>query len=340
MTTEHITTTVIGSMPKPRWLVPEENIRMWRLSGKVLRDAQDDATLISIQDQEKAGIEVITDGEQRRMYYMSRLISSLSGIDAAHSNLANVSEDTVDDSKPRVVSPIGRAQSFSMDDLAYLKANTNCRVKMTLPGPMTVIKVIQDDYYHDERSFALAIAAVLRQEMLDLQAAGCDVVQLDEAFAIFNPQDFFDWGREALDAAFDGVTATTCVHFCFGYRPATDDPEPREQKILDQFASIMPEIGKCRSKQFAFECTSSGIDINLLGTLPSDKQIVYGAVSNAYTVVEDPIDIAARLRKAREILGPDRLWAAPDCGLVWLPPDVARAKLKALVLGARLAGDG
>ena len=337
MAREPIPTTVIGSMPKPRWLVPEENIRTWRLGGEVLRQAQDDATRLSIRDQEEAGIDVITDGEQRRMYYMSRLISSLSGVDFAGSNLANVSEGTVDDAAPRVVGPIGRAQSFSTADLRFLKANTGRRVKMTLPGPMTIVKVIRDDFYRDDRALALAVAKVLREEMIDLETEGCDVIQLDEAFAIFHPEEFRAWGREAMDAAFDDVRTTTCVHFCFGYRQPTESPTRRDEKLIEQWRSILPEIGECRAKQLAFECTCSGIDVSALADLPTDKQIVYGAVDNACTVVEDPVDIAQRLRRAREVLGSGRLWAAPDCGLVWLPSDVARAKLEALVLGARLA---
>ena len=337
MSNEHITTTVIGTMPKPKWLVPEDNIRMWRLDGDLLREAQDDATRLSIADQEAAGIEVITDGEQRRMYYMSRLISSLAGIDPAHSNLANVSEDTVDDAKPTVVGPISRAESFSFQDLEFLKNHTDRRVKMTLPGPMTVLKVIADKHYHDDRALAFAIAQVLREEMLDLQTAGCDVIQLDEAFAKTYPEDFCEWGREAMDAAFDGIHSTTCVHICFGYRQSSDTPTQREPKQIERLRSILPEIGRCKAKQLAFECTCSGIDLNMLNSLPPDKTIVYGSVHNACNIVENPIDIATRLRHAREVFGPGRIWTAPDCGLVWLPPDVARAKLKAMVLGARLA---
>lgn len=340
MGSEHITTTVIGSMPKPRWLVPEENIRMWRLSGDLLVQAQNDATRLSIRDQEAAGIEVISDGEQRRMYYMSRFVSALSGVDAQRSNLANVSEDTVDDAKPRVTGPIERAEPLSLDDLDFLKSNTDRRVKMTLPGPMTVLKVLDDDYYHDDRALALAIAQALRQEMMDLQKAGCDVIQLDEAFAIFHPQEFCEWGREAIDVAFDGIFTKTCVHFCFGYRQPTESPTIRDPKIIAQFHSILPEIAKCQAKQFAFECTCSKLDPNAFKIIPPEKQIVYGSVDNACTIVENPVEIAERLKRVYEILGPGRLWTAPDCGLVWLPPDTARAKLRALVLGARIAESG
>ncbi len=337
MVREHIPTTVIGSMPKPHWLVPEENIRMWRLSGELLARGQDDATLLSIRDQEKAGIEVITDGEQRRMYYMSRLVSQLSGIDAQGSNIANVSEDTVDDAQPRVVGPIERAEGFSLDDLKFLKAHTDRRVKMTLPGPMVVIMVLKDEYYNDQRKLAFAVAEALNQEMLELQAAGCDVIQLDEAYGIFKPEEFCQWGREAIDIALSGIHTTTCVHFCFGYRQSTPTPTERPQKLLDQFRSILPEIAKCQADQFAFECACSGVTAEDLASLPAEKQIVYGVVDNACTQVEDPAHIAEQLCHARKVFGPNRLWAAPDCGLVWLPPDVARAKLNALVLGARLA---
>ncbi len=337
MNSEHITTTVIGSMPKPVWLVPEDNIRLWRLSGGLLAEAQDDATRLAIRDQELAGVEVISDGEQRRMYYMSRFISALSGVSAERSNLANVSENTCDDAKPRVVGPLGRKEAFSIQDLMFLKAHTHRRTKITLPGPMTVVKVMQDEHYRDERAFALAVAAVLREEVSDLQNAGCDVIQLDEAFAIYHPQDFQAWGREALDAALEGIQATTCVHFCFGYRPASEHPPERDPELVAQFRSILPEIAACRAKQLAFECAGSKIGPKMLSILPPGKQVIYGVVNNACTIVEDPVDIATRLREARDVLGPGRLWAAPDCGLVWLPARVARAKLKALVLGARLA---
>ena len=337
MKSEHITTTVIGSMPKPKWLVPEDNIRLWRLTGDVLRHAQEDATRLAIHDQEAAGIEVISDGEQRRMYYMSRFISSLSGIDPRHSNLANVAEDTADDAKPKVMGPIERAQPISVSDLEFLRVNTDRRIKMTLPGPLTVVKVVEDDYYHDPRALGLAVARALREEMLDLQRAGCDVIQLDEAYAIFYPQEFCEWGREALDTALKDIHVTTCVHFCFGYRQSSEHPTERTSTLVDQLRSILPDIGRCRARQFAFECTCSKIDPEILNVLPQDKQIVFGAVDNACTVVEDPVDIADRLIRAREALGPGRLWTAPDCGLVWLPPDIARAKLKALVLGARIA---
>ena len=329
-----ITTTVIGSMPKPRWLVRDDNIRLWRLGGEALRQGMDDAARLSIRDQEVAGVDVITDGEQRRMHYVSRFISSLSGVDFRNSNLADVAENTADKVPPVVVGDIGRKHAFAVEDLRFLQAHTDRRVKMTLPGPMTLMRPLEDQHYGNEADLAMALAEALHAEISDLEAAGCDVIQLDEPFAIRRPREFAEWGRAAIDRAFEGVEATTCVHFCFGYRDATESPTARDPILLRQFETILPEIGRSRTRQVAVECACSGIEPQLLRQLPEDKQIVYGVIDNACTVVEDPRAIAADLQRAVNALGSDRVWAAPDCGLVWLPIDVAREKLEALVRGA------
>ena len=333
-----MTTTVIGSMPKPKWLVQDDNIRLWRVGGRALEEGKDDAARISIRDQEIAGIDIITDGEQRRMHYISRFISTLSGIDSKQSNMADVGKDTVDKASPIVVGDVSRRYAHAIEDLHFLKSHTDRRVKITLPGPMTAMRPLEDRHYGREADLAMALAGALREEILDLQASGCDVIQLDEPAAIVQPEGFRDWGRAAIDHAFEGVETTTCVHFCFGYRQSTVTPTIRRRSVIESLASILPDIGSCKAKQFAFECACSGIEPEFFRKLPEDKQIVIGAVDNACTAVENPAEIGEKLKHAINVLGRDRVWAAPDCGLVWLPIETARAKLRVLSEGAKLAG--
>ncbi len=273
-----MTTTVIGSMPKPKWLVQDDNIRLWRVAGEALREGKDDAARISILDQENIGIDVITDGEQRRMHYISRFIASLDGIDAKQSNMADVGENTIDKASPIVVGNISRKHPHALEDLRFLKAHTNRRVKMTLPGPMTAMLPLENEHYRKDADLAMALADALHEEILDLQKEGCDVIQLDEPGAIVRPDAFKDWGRAALDRAFEGIEATTCIHFCFGYRPANDTSTIRDRKTIDTLASILPDIGRSRARQVAFECTCSGLQPEVFNALPEDKQIVFGAV--------------------------------------------------------------
>lgn len=331
-----ITTTVIGSMPKPKWLVQDDNIRLWRLGGDALQEGKDAAARISIRDQEVAGIDVITDGEQRRMHYISRFISSLGGIDAKQSNMADVDESTVDRASPLVIGNITRKHAHAVEDLRFLKAHTDHRVKMTLPGPMTAMLPLKDKHYGNKADLAFALAGVLREEILDLQAEGCDIIQLDEPLAISDPTAFKEWGRAAIDAAFEGIEAVTCIHFCFGYRQASDTPTVRDQSKVENLASILPDISACRTRQAAFECACSDLEPEFFSKLPDEKQIVFGVVDNACTVVENSDAIRTRLNQAANVLGTDRVWAAPDCGLVWLPIVEARAKLHVLGEAAEL----
>ena len=190
----HITTTVIGSLPRPAWLVQDDNIRLWRLGGEALRQGKDDAARLAIRDQEIAGIDVITDGEQRRMHYISRFVSSLSGIDAQRSNYADVEEGTVNRASPIVTGEMNRKHAYALEDLRFLKAHTDRRVKMTMPGPMTAMYWLTNEYYPSDADLGMAMARALHEEMLDLQAEGCDVIQLDEPQAIQRPDAFREMG--------------------------------------------------------------------------------------------------------------------------------------------------
>ncbi len=333
-----ITTTVIGSLPRPKWLVQDDNIRLWRLSGEALQEGKDDAARLAIRDQEDAGIDVITDGEQRRMHYISRFISSLSGIDAQQSNYADVEEGTVNRAAPVVIGEVKREHAYAIEDLRFLKAHTDRRIKMTMPGPMTAMYWLENEHYDNEADLGMALAAALNEEMRDLQAGGCDVIQLDEPQAIGRPDAFREWGRAALDLAFEGIETTTCVHFCFGFRvEVSETPVIREPERIETLASLLPDIGSCRSRQFAFECACSRIEPEFFLGLPDEKQVLFGLLDIGCTVVEEAERIAEKIRHAANVLGRDRVWAAPDCGLVWLSMQTARAKLRALVEGARMA---
>ena len=332
-----ITTTVIGSLPRPAWLVQDDNIRLWRLGGEALRQGKDDAARLAIRDQEIAGIDVITDGEQRRMHYISRFVSSLSGIDTQRSNYADVEEGTVNRASPIVTGEVRRKHAHALEDLRFLKAHTDRRVKMTMPGPMTAMYWLTNEHYASEADLGMAMARALHEEMLDLQAEGCDVIQLDEPQATQRPDAFREWGRAALDVAFEGIETTTCVHFCLGFPPVSETPTVRDAERVETLARMLPDIGSCRARQFAFECAGSRIEPEFFSGLPDDKQVVFGLVDVGCTAVEDPGRIAEKIGRSVSVLGRDRVWAAPDCGLVWLPIDTAREKLRALVEGARLA---
>lgn len=333
-----ITTTVIGSLPRPKWLVQDDNIRLWRLSGEALQEGKDDAARLAIRDQEDSGIDVITDGEQRRMHYISRFISSLSGIDAQQSNYADVEEGTVNRAPPIVAGEVSRKHAYAIEDLRFLKAHTDRRVKMTMPGPMTAMYWLTNEHYENEADLGMAMARALNQEMLDLQAEGCDVIQLDEPQAIQRPEAFREWGRAALDLAFEGIETTTCVHFCFGFRTEpSETPTIRDPERIETLASLLPDIGSSRARQFAFECACSRIEPEFFSGLPDEKQVVFGLVDIGCTVVEEAERIAEKIKHASSVLGRDRVWVAPDCGLVWLSMQTARAKLRALVEGARMA---
>jgi len=276
---------------------------------------------------------VITDGEQRRMHYISRFVSSLSGIDAKRSNYADVEEGTVNRASPVVTGEVSRKHAYALEDLRFLKAHTDRRVKMTMPGPMTAMYWLTNEHYAAEADLGMAMARALHEEMLDLQAAGCDVIQLDEPQAIRRSDAFREWGRAALDLAFEGIETTTCVHFCFGFPPVSDTPTVRDPATVSALARMLPDIGSCRARQLAFECAGSRIEPEFFVGLPDDKQVVVGLVDVGCTAVEDPERIAEKIERSVGVLGRDRVWAAPDCGLVWLPIGTAREKLRALVEG-------
>jgi len=299
---------------------------LWQVVPEKLEAAQDDATILAIRDQERAGLTIITDGEQRRESYSNRFATALSGIDAEHpgTTLSRIGKPIA---VPRVVAPIRRTRAVHLRDLAVLRANTGRTVKITVPGPFTMSKQAQDDFYGDGEAMAFAFAAALNLEIRDLFAAGADIVQLDEPWMQQHPDDARRYGLNALNRALDGVTGTVAVHLCFGYAALV------HQKPAGY--SFLPELENCKAQQISIEAAQPRLDLKILKTLPS-KTIVLGVIDLANMTIETPDLVAARIRAALAVVPAERLAVAPDCGMKYLPRPAAFAKMKALAEGAAI----
>ena len=333
---ELLPTTVVGSYPQPRWLIDREGLgskvprvrapELWRIGREFLEEAQDDATLLAIRDMERAGIDIITDGEMRRESYSNRFATALEGIDLERPGTTlNRSGRPIP--VPRVAGPIRRKGPVEVSDLVFLKKNTTRQVKITLPGPFTMAQQAQDDYYRDEEALALAFAAAVNEEIRDLKAAGADVVQIDEPWLQARHERAARYGVKAIDRALEGIPGTTVVHLCFGYAAAVKD-KPSGY-------SFLPQLAGSRATQVSIEAAQPKLDLGVLREL-APKGILLGVIDLADPKVESAEAVAARIRAALAHVGPERLVAAPDCGMKYLPRPVAFGKLKALAEGAAL----
>ena len=329
-------TTVVGSYPQPRWLIDREALggkvprvrapEIWRIAQPFLEQAQDDATLLAIRDMERAGIDIISDGEMRRESYSNRFATALEGIDLERPGTTlNRSGQPIP--VPRVAGPIRRKGPVEVSDLVFLKKNTSRMVKITLPGPFTMAQQAQDDYYRDEEALALAFAAAVNEEIRDLKAAGADVVQIDEPWLQARHERAARYGVKAIDRALEGIPGTTVVHLCFGYAAAVKD-KPSGY-------SFLPQLAGSRATQISIEAAQPKLDLGVLREL-APKGILLGVIDLADPKVESAEAVAARIRAALAHIGPERLVAAPDCGMKYLPREVAFGKLKALAEGAAL----
>ena len=336
------TTTVVGSLPKPAWLYQQQPLAGpgtdhhgsgadWNFEGELLALAQDDATRLAIRDQETAGIDIISDGEQRRKSYLTYVSNRLTGFD-----YETLAEKWIRDGRRlaqvgRCVGPVGWPGPLTVEDLRFLKSESDRPVKITLPGPMTVVDSTFDAYYGNERDYAMAVAAAINQEALELDKLGPAVIQVDEPVFSRYPEKVADWGIEALDRCLADVKATTAVHVCYSYAmPGVPRP------IKPSYPVILAELERSVVNQLALEFEAPQLDPALLKLCPS-KTVLFGCVDNGNDSVESPDHIAERLLQAARHHDPSMLLAAPDCGLVPLTPGLARAKLHALAAGARLA---
>ena len=329
-------TTLVGSYPQPKWLIDRARLAtqvprvraqdLWLVDARRLEAAQDDATLLAIRDQERAGLDIITDGEQRRESYSNRFATALAGIDLDRPG-KTPNRTGGFSTVPRVVGPIRRRHPVEVRDVEFLRANTDRMIKMTVPGPFTMSAQCQDDFYHDEEKLALDYAGAVNAEIKDLFAAGADIVQIDEPWMQSRPQQARRYGIAALDAALDGVTGTTVVHICFGYAAMVKD-KPAGYSFLSEFERSAVD-------QVSIEAAQPRLDVAVLRQLPS-KTIVLGVIDLAEPAVETPVEVAERIRSAIAFVPPERIVVAPDCGLKYLPRAIAYGKMCAMVEGARM----
>jgi 5-methyltetrahydropteroyltriglutamate--homocysteine methyltransferase len=331
-------TTVVGSYPQPAWLVdravltknnvvPRVRLKeIWRVAEDALEQAQDDATLIAIRDMERAGIDIITDGEMRRESYSNRFALALEGVDVDNPAVVQgrMGKPTP---VPRVTGPIRRRHAVEVRDVQFLRANTDRAIKITLPGPFTLSMQAKDEHYGDEEALAMAYAAVVAEEARDLKAAGADVIQLDEPWLQARPEQAKRYGVKAINRALEGVEGTTVVHLCFGYAALVSD-KPSGY-------SFLPQLADSAAAQISIEAAQPKLDLGILSDL-SNKTIMLGVLDLGTEEVETPELVAERLRAGLRHVPAERLVAAPDCGMKYLPRARAFAKLKALAEGAAI----
>jgi len=328
-------TSLVGSYPQPDWLidraklskqVPRVRADLWLVAPDKLEAAQDDATILAIRDQERAGLDIVTDGEQRRESYSNRFATALDGIDTDNPGTV-INRTGRPIPVPRIVGPIRRTRPVELRDLKILRANTEHPIKATLPGPFTMGKQAQDDYYKDEAAVALAYAEAVNAEIKDLFAAGADVVQLDEPWMQQHPDKARQYGLKALDRALDGVTGTVAVHLCFGYAAVVHEKPSGYSFLL--------ELEGSKAQQISIEAAQPQLDLKVLRELPS-KTIILGAIDLADMTVETPQIVAGRIRRALDHVPAERIVVAPDCGMKYLPRAIAFGKMQAMAQGAAI----
>jgi 5-methyltetrahydropteroyltriglutamate--homocysteine methyltransferase len=332
-----IPTSLVGSYAQPDWLIDRERLRgrfpprvrateLWRVDPQYLEQAQDDATLLAIRDQERAGLDIITDGEARRESYSNRFATALAGVDIDNPGTA-LDRSGHPNPVPRVVGPIERMHSVQVRDVEFLRANTSRPVKVTVPGPFTMSQQAQNDFYETDAELALGYAGAVHDEIVDLFAAGADIVQIDEPYMQARPERAREFGLAALNRALDGITGTTAVHICFGYAAIIHE--------RPSAYSFLPELAGCACRQVSIETAQSGLDPAVVAELPG-KTVILGALDLDDVTVESPESVAARIRRALPYKQPSELVAAPDCGMKYLPRDAAFGKLEALAAGAAI----
>jgi len=332
-----LSTTLVGSYPQPDWLIDRENLagrfpprvrarELWRVAPEWLEQAQDDATLLAIRDQERAGLDIITDGEMRRESYSNRFATALEGVDLDNPGTA-LDRSGHPNPVPRVAGKIRRKHPVQVRDVEFLRANTDRRIKITVPGPFTMAQQAQNDYYGNEEDMISDYAAAVNAEIKDLVSAGADIVQVDEPYLQARSEKAQRYGVAGLNQALEGVRVATAVHLCFGYAA-----------IIHQRPSgysFLAELANAKADQISIETAQSSLDCSILAKL-SGKTIILGVLDLSIHQVEEPETVAARIRRALPYVSSERLVIAPDCGMKYLPRDVAFGKLKAMVAGANL----
>ena len=330
-------TTIAGSLPKPFWLAePEKLWAPWRLSGAELEQGKKDAALLWIKEQEDAGIDIVSDGEQFRVHFVHGFLEHIDGIDWDKKTPMGIRDDRYVVEVPTVTAAVSRKASVHGTEARFTRAHSGHDMKFTLPGPMTICDTIADAHYGSRPEMAMAFAALLNQEARELEALGVNVIQFDEpAFNVFM-DDVNDWGIDALHAAIEGLSCKTAVHICYGYG-ITENIEWKQTLGSEwrQYEEIFPALNASRIDQVSLECANSKVPLSLLGLL-KDKEVMVGAIDVASLEVESPETVAATLRDAMAYVGAERILPCTNCGMAPLPREVAAGKLSALAAGAAL----
>jgi len=329
-------TTIAGSLPKPAWLAePVALWAPWKLDGDALASAKRDAVRLALFDQEHAGIDIVTDGEQTRRHFVTTFLEGLDGVDFANKKTVRI-RNRYDADVPTVVGPVARRHPIYVDDARFLRGETDRKVKYTLPGPMTMVDTLYDGHYRSREKLASAFAWILNEEARAIEAAGVDVIQFDEpAFNVYF-DEVRDWGVAALERAAQGLTCTTAVHVCYGYGiKANIDWKKTLGSEWRQYEQTFPLLAGSRIDQISLECANSHVPIELLGLL-GGKDVLVGAIDVASDRVETPEDVASTLRAALKFVPAERLYPCTNCGMVPLSRDIARAKMRSLSAGAAL----
>jgi len=329
-------TMLVGSYAQPEWLIDRAKLagrfpprvraqELWRIPEPWLSEAQNDATLVAIREQERVGLDIITDGEIRRESYSNRFATALDGVNIDNPGTA-LDRSGHPNPVPRIDGEIRRRQPVEVEDLAFLRAHTDRPVKMTVPGPFTMSQQAQNDYYPDDAAVAMAYAAAVNEEIRDLFDAGADIVQIDEPYMQARPEKAREYGLAALNRALQDITGTTAVHICFGYAAIIHE--------RPSGYSFLPELSACTCQQVSVETAQSGLDCEILAKL-GDKQVMVGCLDLSTHDVETPEVIVTRIKRALPYVAAENIILAPDCGMKYLPRIVARGKLEAMVSAAK-----
>ena len=330
-------TTLVGSYPQPDWLIDREKLgkrfpprlraqELWRIPEPLLAQAQDDATLLAIRAQEAAGLDIITDGEIRRESYSNRFATALEGVDIDNPG-QGLDRSGHPITLPRIAGKIRRRHPVEVEDVIFLKKHTNRKIKMTVPGPFTMSEQAQNDYYKTGEEAAMDYAVAVNEEVRDLFAAGADVVQIDEPWMQARPEKARQYGLKALNRALEGITGTTAVHICFGYAAVI------HQKPSGY--SFLPEFAGCRCQQVSIEAAQPNLECSVLKTL-KNKKIMIGCIDLDDMAIETPEIVVERIKRALPYVNKEDVILAPDCGMKYLPREVAYGKMKAMVEAAKL----
>jgi 5-methyltetrahydropteroyltriglutamate--homocysteine methyltransferase len=333
---DFLPTTVVGSYPQPGWLIDRAKLgskvprvrepELWRVPREFLAEAQDDATVIAIRDMERAGIDIVTDGEMRRESYSNRFATALEGVDIENPG-KTVNRSGGFSVVPRIAGPIRRKGPVELPDLIFLKKHTSRKTKITLPGPFTMAQQAQDDYYKDEEALAMAFAAAVNEEVKDLRKAGADVIQLDEPWLQARPDRAARYGVKAINRALQGISGTTVVHLCFGYAAAVSS-KPSGY-------SFLPQLADTTAGQISIEAAQPRLDLSVLKEL-KNKTVMVGVINLGSEAVETPQEVADRVRAALKVVPAEKLVLAPDCGMKYLTREAAFGKLKSLAEGVAI----